>query len=173
MPDAGTGEAPPECALLKAAYKRSGLTVGDIADAASLSVGTIHIALSGVRYRDGKANVAVPPDRTLVKLAAVLGIRAEELRDVGRDRAAELLVEDSRPGPTAVPAERDAQAAASARAALAKQVLAAFSTSELVAEVERRARRALIMRSAGRPSPRCAGIAHLRTAFVVAVHSVD
>lgn len=141
--DATTDLQPPlECALLKGAYRKAGLTVADLAAATELSVGTIHIALNGVRYRDGAARVAVPPDRTLVKLATVLRLGPQALRAVGRDRAADLIEEaqatDAEPASFASDAE--ARAAATARAALVRQVLAAFTTEELRAELGRRDR---------------------------------
>lgn len=129
--------------MLKAAYKKSGLKVADLAAATGLSVGTIHIALSGIRYRDGKGRPAVPPDRTLVKLASVLGIHPDALRAYDRPRAAELLEEAVSTEDASSPAfasDLEAQAAVAGRAALARQVLAAFSVEELRAEIERRER---------------------------------
>lgn len=132
-------DLPPESAMLKAAYKKSGLTVADLAAATGLSVATIHIALSGVRYRDGKGKAAVPPDRTLVKLSSVLGVHPDALRAYDRPRAAELLAEASAEEPAAeFRTDLEAQASVAGRAALARQVLAAFSTAELQAEIERR-----------------------------------
>lgn len=139
-----TNEQPPfetatESLLLKASYKKSGLTVADLAAATGLSVGAISIALSGVRYRDGGAKAAVPSDRTLVRLSSVLRIDPEVWRQIGRDRAAELLAEAIEAGDIAnAPADAEAVAAAAGRAALARQVLAAFSSDELRAELARR-----------------------------------
>lgn len=125
--------------MLKAAYRKSGLTVADLASATGLSAGTIYIALSGIRYRDGEGRPAVPPDRTLVKLASVLRIHPEALRAYERDRAAELLEEASSETQEArFSSDLEAQAAVVGRAALARQVLAAFSTDELRAEIARR-----------------------------------
>ncbi|HXH36241.1 MAG TPA: helix-turn-helix transcriptional regulator [Plantibacter sp.] len=131
--------SPPESALLKAHYKKSGLTVADLAAATGLSVGTISIALSGIRYRDGRPHVAVPPDRTIVRLSAVLHVDPEIWRNVGRARAADLLAEVTESGnaPT-VAADMDAVAAVAGRAALARQVLSAFSSEELRSEISRR-----------------------------------
>lgn len=129
--------------MLKAAYRKSGLTVADLAAATGLSVATIHIAMKGIRYRDGKAKAAVPPDRTLVKLASVLRIHPDALRASDRGRAADLLAEasgaDDEPAATFA-SDLEAQAAVAGRAALARQVLAVFSTEELRAELERRDR---------------------------------
>jgi len=117
-------ETPAESVLLKAAYKKSGLRIADLAEAADLSMGTITntITLSGVRYRDGRPHVAIPPDRTLVKLAAVLGIRSNDLRDVGRDRAADLLDEaNAASGQTiTVSSDKGARAVAAGRQILAR-----------------------------------------------------
>ena len=132
---------PPESALLRMTYKKSGIKVADLAAASGLSVSSIHIALNGFRYRDGVAKVAVPPDRTLVKLGSVLGVEPAALREAGRERAAEMLDEISESDqslPTTFGSDAEAQAHASGRAALARQVLAALSLEELRAEVERR-----------------------------------
>lgn len=136
-------DVPAESKMLKAAYRDSGLTVADLASASGLSVGTVHIALNGIRYRDGKARVAIPPDRTLVKLASALRIHPDVLRVHDRARAADLLVEASRVGAgeeVSFASEREAQAAVAGRSVLARQILAAFSDEELRAELERRDR---------------------------------
>lgn len=136
-------DLPSESAMLKAAYRKSGLTVADLASATGLSVGAVHIALNGIRYRDGKAKVAIPPDRTLVKLASALRIHPDVLRAHDRARAADLLVEASRVEPgqeVSFASEQEAQAAVAARSVLARQILAVFSDEELRAELERRDR---------------------------------
>lgn len=133
--------APPESALLKAAYKASGVRAADLAVATGMSVGSVHVAMSGIRYRDGQARVAVPPDATLIKLASVLRVAPDALREVGRTRAAELLewaLREQAETPTTFASDQEAQAALAGRAALARQVLALFSTAELRAELERR-----------------------------------
>lgn len=132
---------PPESAHLRMTYKKSGIKVADLAAASGLSVSSIHIALNGFRYRDGVAKIAVPPDRTLVKLGSVLGVESAALREVGRERAAELLDEvgeSDQSLPTTFSSDAEAKAHAAGRAALARQVLAAFSLEELRAEVKRR-----------------------------------
>ena len=123
--------------MLKAAHKVSGLTVADLAAATGLSVASIHIALNGVRYRDGEAKATAPPDATLVKLASMLGVTPDMLREQGRARAADLLEAEASEAIT-FDSDREAQAAAHGRRVLAKQVLAAFSVEELEAEVQRR-----------------------------------
>lgn len=145
-PDAPTEQAldlqiPPESVLLRTTYKQSGIKVADLAGASGLSVSAIHIALNGFRYRDGVPKVAVPPDRTLVKLGSVLGIEPAALHEAGRDRAAELLAdvgESDQSITTTFSSDAEAKAHAAGRAALARQVLAAFSLEELRAEVARR-----------------------------------
>lgn len=134
-------QVPPESALLRATYKKSGIKVADLAAASGLSVSSVHIALNGFRYRDGVAKAAVPPDRTLVKLGSVLGVESAALREAGRERAAELLDEIGESGqslPTTFASDAEAKAHAAGRAALTRQVLGAFSLEELRAEVERR-----------------------------------
>lgn len=140
----GSIEVPPESALVKAAAKRAGLTVAQLADATGLSVGAINIALTGVRYRAGGARSAVPTDRTLARLAPALGIQADTLRAYGRHGAAELLGDAPEPARSATDSDagiREAWAATAARAALADQILAVFSTDELRAEIARRSSR--------------------------------
>ncbi len=140
-PTAFDFEIPRESVLLKAAYRKAGLTVADLAAATGLSVGTVSIALNGVRYREGQGRPAVPPDRTLVRLSSVLGIHPDVLRAHDRARAAELLAEAIAEGQRpAVSSEVNAQAAVAARAVLVRQVLAVFSTDELHSELERRER---------------------------------
>lgn len=144
-PDNSEIEVPPECVALKTAYKKSGLTVADLSSATGLSTATVYIALSGIRYRDGVGKSTRPPDATVVKLAGVLRIHPDALRALGRDRAAELLEEvEGTSGPasatSAIVSDETAKAAAAARAALARQVLAAFATEDLRLELERRER---------------------------------
>lgn len=132
-------EIPPESLAFKLVYQRSGLTVADLAAATDLSVGTIHVALSGVRYRGSDARVAVPSDRTLVRLASALGLAPSFLRNLDRDRAADLLAEAGEAGAKpSFAADEEAQAAVAARSALTRQILAVFSTEELRAELLRR-----------------------------------
>lgn len=134
-------DIPAECKLLRAKYKKSGLTVAELAQASGLSVGTITIVLSGVRYRAGKPHVSIPPDGTLVKVASVLRVQPAALRDAGRERAADLLAQAIDAGSVesfVLASDLDAQAVAAGRQALARQVLAVFSTEELRAEVQRR-----------------------------------
>lgn len=131
---------PSECKLIKDAYRDSGLTVAALANATGLSAGTLHVAMRGTRYRDGEVHIAIPPDRTLVKLASILRVSSDDLRAHGRDRAADLLdeVEASQENTPTFASDLEAQAAAAGRAALARQVLAAFSTEDLRAEILRR-----------------------------------
>lgn len=134
-------DAPAESRLLKAKYKKSGLTVAELAEASSLSVATVNIVLSGVRYRGGQPHVSVPPDGTLVKIAAVLRVQPGDLRVVGRERAADLLEQALDAGSAktfTLTSDLNAQAVAAGRQALARQVLAVFSTEELRAEADRR-----------------------------------
>lgn len=150
--DAGTQssgpEVPAESVMLKAAYKQSGLTVADLVAATGIAMSSVQIALNGIRYRQGEPRLAVPSDRNLVKLAAVLNVSADQLRSYDRSRAAQLLEEAHRASNTvAVPSERDAQevaareqASAAGRAALAQQILTTFSTEELHEELQRRER---------------------------------
>lgn len=132
-------DIPRECAVLRAAYERSGLSVGAISKATGISTTAIHIAMNGYRYRDGGASVTIPPDSTVVKLAALLRIEPSALRGAGRVRAAALLEEASGTElKTTTDSDEQAQALAAGRNALAIRVLAAFSSDELQGELNRR-----------------------------------
>lgn len=132
---------PEESKLLRSAYKKSGLTVADIAAAAGVSVPTLHIAFNGIRYRDGVGLAAAPSDQTLVKVGSVLRLDAQALRDVGRERAAGLLEEALNADDLPVArssSDEIALAAVAGRRSLAKQILSIFSIDELRSEIERR-----------------------------------
>jgi len=131
-------DVPAECKLLDAAYRASELTASDLAVAAGMSVGSVRIALSGVRYRTGKREIVPPPDRTLAKLASVLGLAPAKVASVGRERAAALMTDAKRTPPS--PLELESVAAIAAREELARRVLGAFSADELQAELDRRQR---------------------------------
>lgn len=129
--------------MLKTVYRKSGLAAADLATTTGLSVATVHIAMNGFRYRDGEARVAVPPDRTLAKLASVLRIRPDVLRTYDRARAADLLTETSSAEDersSGFSSNLETQAAATGRAGLTRQILGLFSTEELRSELERRER---------------------------------
>lgn len=132
-------QIPPESALLRAEYESSGLTIADLTKATSISAPAVRVAVNGFRYYEQQRTAVVPPTGTVVKLAAALGIDATMLRAVGRDDAAAALVETpAYQLPT--PATRVAadEAATVARQVVLKQVLAAFSSKELLSEVDRR-----------------------------------
>lgn len=95
----------------------------------------MRIALSGLRYRKDEVQVVVPPDQTLAKLAGALGIAPDALRELDRDRAAELLAGAV---PVPVPADADAAAVIAARRAVFAQILSSVPTDELQAEIDRR-----------------------------------
>lgn len=134
-------QIPPESKLLRAAYEESGVIVSSLSRATDISTPAIYIAVNGFRYRKGVPTVVSPPDKTLVKLAAVLRIEPEALRNVGRDHAAKLLEEiPADELPTAEDSENllESVAMPPGRQILARQVLGVFSTDELRAEIERR-----------------------------------
>lgn len=133
-------QIPPESALLRMAYETSGLIVSAMSRATGISTAAIHIAMNGYRYRDGVPTVVSPPDKTLVKLAAVLQIEPEMLAKAGREHAAKLLSEiPADQLPTAEdPEQVESVSMPSGRTVLARQVLGVFSTDELRAEIQRR-----------------------------------
>ncbi len=121
-------EAPPESVILTDAYKKSSLTAADLAASTGLSVSAVRVALAGIRFRSGEPRLAVPPDKTVAKLAATLGVSAATLTEVGRPRAAALLNEaDVTPPP-----DLDTAAAIAARSAVVRQVLGVFSMEEVL-----------------------------------------
>lgn len=125
--------------MLRAEYKRSGLTIAEVAKVSGVSTPSVHVAVNGFRYYDRQKVVTVPPSKTLVKLAAALSIDAAKLRAVGREDAAQLLEETpTYQLPTPATALADVEAATSARQTVIRQVLGVFSTDELLAEVSRR-----------------------------------
>lgn len=130
---------PIESELLDAQYRKSGLTVADLARSTGISVGAIRIALSGIRYRDGQPRRVVPPDQTVAKLSSVLGLSAETLIGIGRSRAAAILAEGQGTTKSAGP-DLNSVAAIAGRQSIVRQMLAIFSTEELRAELERRDR---------------------------------
>lgn len=133
-------EIPAECVALRSAYEVSGLTGAQLAKSAGVSTSSIQVALNGFRYRAGQRVVASPPDERLVKLAAVLGVLPDRLRELGRGRAAQLLERGMAAGSltTVLEEDEDARDLVSGRAVLAQQVLSAFSDQELEHELERR-----------------------------------
>lgn len=138
-PPADDGLQPVESEILDAQYRKSGLTIADLANSTGISAGAIRIALSGVRYRDGEPRRVVPPDQTVAKLAAVLGLGPDTLIGVGRSRAASILAEGQGTTASTEP-DLNSVAAIAGRQTLARQILAIFSTEELRAELERRER---------------------------------
>jgi transcriptional regulator with XRE-family HTH domain len=136
-PTVGEDNPPVECGILDAQYRKSGLTIADLAESTGISVGAIRIALSGIRYRDGQARRVVPPDQTVAKLAAVLGISADILTGVGRSRAAAILSEGQGATVSAQP-DLNSAAAIAGRQSVVRQMLSVFSTEELRAELARR-----------------------------------
>lgn len=128
---------PIESKLLDKQYRASGLSAPKLAEATGLSISAVRIALAGFRYRDGQAHRVVPPDSTLAKLAAVLGLSPQTLEGVGRERAAQLLAEMQTEHAIANP-DLDSVAAIAGRQTLVRDMLKLFSTNELRAELERR-----------------------------------
>jgi transcriptional regulator with XRE-family HTH domain len=130
-------QPPAEAMLLNRAYKKSGLTAGDLAVATGLSIPTVRQALTGLRYYKGQPKAMTPTDKKLALLGSALGIPPEALADLGRHRAAALISEGEYD--STVPMT-DATVTIAARALLARQILAVFSVDELRAEVARRDR---------------------------------
>ena len=121
-------EVPPESVILTDAYKKSSLTAADLAASTGLSVSAVRVALAGIRFRSGEPRLAVPPDKTVAKLAATLGVSAATLTEVGRPRAAALLNEAE----VSPPPDLDTAAAIAARSAVVRRVLGVFTMEEVL-----------------------------------------
>lgn len=128
---------PPECVLLHQAYKHSGITAADLAIATGKKIGTIRDALNGYRCRgEGIRRPVNLTDDFVVKLAEALPVSPDELRDAGRNYAADVL--EAAIQAAIPPDEHDMHVTAAARAHMAQQILTAFSSEELAAELARR-----------------------------------
>ena len=121
----------PEGALLGAAIKRSGISRNQVAAQVDLSSTQVANYISGFDNKGSEVNI--PPLR-LAKLAALLGISEDEIRDAGRDDAARVLASMKRVEDTVV----DLVAQAQSRNAAAID-LAAYSDVVLLTELLRRA----------------------------------
>lgn len=121
----------PEGALLGAAIQQSGMSRNQVAAQVDLSSTQVANYITGVDNKGGEVNI--PPLR-LAKLAALLGIGEDELRDAGREDAAKVLASMKRVEDTVV----DLVARAQSRNAAAID-LATYSDVVLLTELLRRA----------------------------------
>jgi hypothetical protein len=91
--DAQTPEPPPEAVLIKEALRRARLSGREAARRAGLSETRWRQIVNG--YQDvGGVRIAVnAPDETLVRMAQVVNLTSDQLRQANRGPAAELLDE--------------------------------------------------------------------------------
>jgi hypothetical protein len=84
-------EPPPEAALIATALKRSGLSARKAAPLAGIGEARWRQITSGYQSVSGSRIPVRAPDDTLARMAAVVGVTPEELRQNGRPEAAEEL----------------------------------------------------------------------------------
>ncbi|MBT3164044.1 helix-turn-helix transcriptional regulator [Streptomyces sp. Vc74B-19] len=92
--DTQTPEPPPEAALIKEALRRARLSAREAARRAGISETRWRQIANG--YQDVGKGMRVPttgPADTLARMAQVAGVTADQLRQAGRDDAADELVE--------------------------------------------------------------------------------
>jgi lambda repressor-like predicted transcriptional regulator len=81
----------PEGALIQASLKRDGRSIRQLATLAGISDGRWRQVMKGHLTGGGHVQEVIAPAATLARMAAVLGISAEDLERVGRKDAADLL----------------------------------------------------------------------------------
>lgn len=92
--DTQTPEPPPEATLIKEALRRARLSAREAARRAGISETRWRQIANG--YQDVGKGMRVPttgPADTLARMAQVAGVTADQLRQAGRDDAADELVE--------------------------------------------------------------------------------
>ncbi|WTN22082.1 helix-turn-helix domain-containing protein [Streptomyces canus] len=98
--DAKTPEPPAEAVLIKEAVRRARLSGREAARRAGLSETRWRQIVNGYQDVGGMRIPVTAPDETLVRMAEVVSLTPEQLRQAGRSAAAELLDELAAP-PTA------------------------------------------------------------------------
>jgi transcriptional regulator with XRE-family HTH domain len=95
-------DPPPWGILISAALARAGLSAREAARRARLSEGRWRQITAGYQVvRPGVYEPVRGPAATLARMAAVAGVTPEQLREAGRDDAAELLAGQQGSWPTA------------------------------------------------------------------------
>jgi hypothetical protein len=124
----------PEGRLIEVAQKRARISARKAADAAGMSDARWRQIVNGYQSAGAGQVVTVHgPDDTIARMAEVVGVSPAEMREAGRERAAEVLEGLLKP--------IDANMARSAEefiASLLNPDLARFTDAELLAEVQGR-----------------------------------
>ncbi|MEU0059868.1 helix-turn-helix transcriptional regulator [Streptomyces sp. NPDC006334] len=100
--DAQTPQPPTEAVIIKQALRRARLSGREAARRAGLSETRWRQIVNGYQDVGGVRIGVIAPDETLVRMAQVVGLTSDQLREAGRESAADLLDELAEP-PTASP----------------------------------------------------------------------
>nr|WP_107120770.1 helix-turn-helix transcriptional regulator [Streptomyces corchorusii] len=95
--DAHTPNPPPEAALIKEALRRSRLSGREAARRAGMSETRWRQIVNGYQDIKGVRVAVQAPDETLARVAQAVGITSDQLRQVDRNTAADLLDELAAP----------------------------------------------------------------------------
>ncbi|WP_433368447.1 hypothetical protein ACQPZX_41580 [Actinoplanes sp. CA-142083] len=91
----------PEGALIHEAQQRSGRSIRQVATEAGMSDARWRQVVKGLMHVSGVSTPVVAPAPTLARMALVVGVTPQQLRDAGRDDAAEgleMLAQAQKPG---------------------------------------------------------------------------
>ncbi|MFE3033095.1 helix-turn-helix domain-containing protein [Streptomyces canus] len=117
--NAQTPEPPAEAALIKEALRRARLSGREAARRAGLSETRWRQIVNGYQDVGGVRIPVTAPDETLVRMAQVVSLDSDQLRQAGRQTAAELLDElAAPPTPASSPGVADSHAQVEAITAL-------------------------------------------------------
>ncbi|MFJ8143284.1 helix-turn-helix domain-containing protein [Streptomyces sp. NPDC096013] len=117
--NAQTPEPPAEAALIKEALRRARLSGREAARRAGLSETRWRQIVNGYQDVGGVRIPVNAPDETLVRMAQVVSVSSDQLRQAGRGTAAELLDElAAPPTPASAPGAADSNAQIEAITAL-------------------------------------------------------
>lgn len=95
--DAKTPQPPPEAVLIKEALRRARLSGREAARRVPISETRWRQIVNGYQDVGGVRIPVTAPDETLVRMAQVVSLTSDQLRQAGRSEAAELLDELSAP----------------------------------------------------------------------------
>jgi hypothetical protein len=95
--DAQTPQPPPEAVVIKDALRRARLSGREAARRAGLSETRWRQIVNGYQDVGGVRIPVTAPDETLVRMAQVVSVTSDQLRQAGRSPAAELLDELAKP----------------------------------------------------------------------------
>ncbi|MEW2068470.1 helix-turn-helix transcriptional regulator [Streptomyces sp. NPDC007346] len=99
MNDQSRPEPPTEAALIARAQKRSGLSGRKAASLAGISDARWRQIIHGYQTISGTRLPVSAPDGTLARMASVVGVTPDQLREAGRPDAADELEQMTPPAP--------------------------------------------------------------------------